>query len=81
MWFFDLSGRVRLRLMQLLRKVAANLLFFFRIRHGVMGDHVAKHVNLCLRRGLFGVAPVDWRAGSGTMIGHDMSLPFRSNLD
>ena len=80
MWFFDLSGRVRLRLMQLLRKVAANLLFFFRIRHGVMGDHVAKHVNLCLRRGLFGVAPVDRRAGSSAMIGHDSSLPFRFNF-
>ena len=80
MGFFDLSGRVHLRLVQLLRKVAANLLFFFRIRHGVMGDHVAKHVNLRLRRGLFGVAPVDRRAGSGTMIGHDSSLPFRFNF-
>lgn len=41
-----------------------------------MGHHVAKHVDSRLRRGLFGVAPVDWRAGSIALVGHDASLPF-----
>mgnify|MGYP003610447075 CR=1 FL=1 len=73
--------RVPLGLMLLLRHAAANLLLFLRVGQGAMRHHVAEHVYLRLRRGLLGVAPVDWRAGSGTMIGHDMSLPFRSNLD
>ena len=79
--FLCVRLRAPLCLMLLLREPAANLFLFLRIGQGAMGHHIAEHVYLRLRRGLLGVAPVDWRAGSGTMIGHDMSLPFRKYLD